>query len=211
MLCALRFGHSASTVRCQLKLFGAGPALDAAAAMAVVLAVLGEAVIERAVTGLGVVAPSPGRLCPLPGPAGALILDDSYNANPASMRASIDTALQLARARGGRVLLVLGDMLELGQGSRAEHESIGRQAAQVGVAAFIACGLEMTAAAETAREKARQDALDLSIAHLGDPLAVAEILRPLLREGDVVLVKGSRSMGMERVVERLAPHGGGTP
>jgi UDP-N-acetylmuramoyl-tripeptide--D-alanyl-D-alanine ligase len=137
------------------------------------------------------------------GASGALILDDSYNANPASMRASIDTALELARARAGRVLLVLADMLELGDASRAEHEAVGKQAAQPGVAAFLACGVEMTAAVEAGREHARRSGLELSVAHLSDPLGAAQLLLPLLRPGDVVLVKGSRSMGMERVVEGL--------
>jgi UDP-N-acetylmuramoyl-tripeptide--D-alanyl-D-alanine ligase len=209
MACRLRFNPLARTLRCELQLFGEGPALDATAAMAVVLAVLGEASIDIAARGLRELAPPPGRLCALAGPAGALLLDDSYNANPASMRASIDTALELAATRHGRALLVLGDMLELGERSTAEHEAVGAQAAQPGVAALVACGREMTAAAAAAREHARDQGLELSVAHLSDPTGAAALVGALLRAGDVVLIKGSRGMAMERVLQGLSgAHGG---
>jgi UDP-N-acetylmuramoyl-tripeptide--D-alanyl-D-alanine ligase len=188
----------------RLRVFGLGPALCATAALAAVRAVLGDAALSAAASGLYDVPTVPGRLSPLPGPAGSLILDDTYNANPASMRFSIDTAVELARVRGGRALFVLGDMLELGARSRAEHETIGRQTAQPHVAAFFACGVEMTRAAEAAREHARATGHELSIVHLSDPGGAASLLRPLLRDGDVVLIKGSRSMSMERAVATLA-------
>ena len=207
MRCALRAGQNGPTLDCELALFGPGPALDAAAAIAVVLALLGEGALQQAARGLCLVAPSAGRLAPLPGPSGALILDDSYNANPASMHSSIATARELARVRGGRALLVLGDMRELGQSARAEHEAVGRMAAQPGVVALVACGLEMTAAAASAREQARSAGHELSVAHLSDAAGAADLVAPLLRAGDVVLIKGSRGMAMERVVAGL--RGGG--
>jgi UDP-N-acetylmuramoyl-tripeptide--D-alanyl-D-alanine ligase len=203
MTCELQVASSGLILHSRLRLFGIGPALDAAAAIAAVRAVFGNAALEAAARGLGDVPAVPGRLSPLPGPAGSLILDDTYNANPASMRFSIDTAIELARVRSGRALFVLGDMLELGDRSRAEHEAIGRQAAQPHVAAFFACGVDMTAAAETAREHARATGHELSIVHLSDPAGAAALLRPLLRSGDVVLIKGSRSMSMERAVATL--------
>ena len=203
MVCSLQLKEPARTLRCALQLFGPGPALDAAAALAAVHALLGPDALDRALLGMAGVAPSPGRLLPLAGPEGALVLDDSYNANPASMRASIETARELARLRGGRALLVLGDMLELGERSREEHEQVGRLAAQAGVAVLLACGPQMTAAAELARETARGAEPALSVLHLADPAGAGELLRPLLGARDVVLVKGSRSMGMERVVQGL--------
>jgi UDP-N-acetylmuramoyl-tripeptide--D-alanyl-D-alanine ligase len=188
----------------------ARPGADgAAAALAAVLALLGEGALDAAARGLGELAPGAGRLSPLSGPAGALVLDDSYNANPASMRASIETALELARQRSGRVVLVLGDMLELGARSREEHEQLGRLAAQPGVSMLLACGTQMTAAVERAREAAQGVEPALSVLHLADPSAAAELLRPLLGPGDVVLVKGSRSMAMERVVDGLVSKEGG--
>jgi UDP-N-acetylmuramoyl-tripeptide--D-alanyl-D-alanine ligase len=211
MRCVLQYAPSGREQELELALFGVGPALDAAAAQAVVLAVVGERALEPAARGLAQLAPTRGRLYPVAGPSGTLVLDDSYNANPASMRASIATALELSRARGGRTVLVLGDMRELGDASRREHEAVGEQAAVAGVAALFACGLEMTRAAASARDKARREGLELSIAHLADPTGAADLVRPLLRAGDVVLVKGSRSLGMERVVDGLLASAGGEP
>ena len=155
------------------------------------------------------VAPVPGRLAPLRGPAGSLILDDSYNANPASMRRSIATALELARVRGGRALLVLGDMLELGAASRGEHEAVGRLAAQPGVAALVACGREMTAAR---RDRARASAAHRLASCRSRTCPIRRARRCWSRRccapGDVVLVKGSRGMAMERVVDGLRGRGG---
>jgi len=172
-----------------------------------VLALLGPAALDAAAQGLSQVAPPPGRLCPQLAPSGALVLDDSYNANPASMAASIETAASLARLRGGRALLVLGDMLELGERSREEHERVGRLAARARASVLVACGPQMTAAAEAAREAARGLEPALSISHLADAGAAAQLLTPMLHAGDVVLVKGSRSMALERVVHGLCETG----
>lgn len=207
MLC--EFALAGRMLRCELNLFGSGPALDAAAALAVVLAALGEDSLDKAALGLSQVMPPPGRLSPVVGPSGSLVLDDSYNANPASMRASIDTAIGLARVRGGRAVLVLGDMLELGERSAAEHQVVGKLSARAPVSILIACGAEMTKAAEAAREQARCSQQDLSISHLADAAGAGDLLAPLLREGDVVLVKGSRSMRLERVVDSLRSHAAG--
>ena len=212
MVCELAVRVPARTLHAQLQLFGIGPALDAAAALAAVLALLGEGALDDAARGLGEVAPTAGRLVPLPGPAGSLLIDDSYNANPASMQFSIATALELARLRGGRAVLVLGDMNELGASAREEHEQVGRLAAQPGVAMLLACGKQMTAAAERARERAQGSEPALSVLHLADPAGAADLLRPLLAANDVVLVKGSRSLAMERVVHGLAERrDGGQP
>jgi UDP-N-acetylmuramoyl-tripeptide--D-alanyl-D-alanine ligase len=197
--CRFQVPGLAAPLVCELSLFGHGPAVDAAAALAVVRALLGDAALEAAAGGLSAVAAVPGRLHPIAGPRGSLILDDSYNANPASMRASIDTACALARARGGRVLLVLADMRELGDATRAEHEAVGRLAAAREVAALIACGAEMARAAAVARTLRS----DLSVTELGDAGGAADALRAVIAEADVVLVKGSRSMATERVVADL--------
>ena len=205
--CELALREPARTLRCSLACLGEGPALDAAAALSIVLAVCGPSALDTAARALEGVLPSAGRLSPCKAPSGALVLDDSYNANPASRAASIHTAIELAQARSGRALLVLGDMRELGTQSRSEHEQVGRAVAHPAVSILLACGAEMTAGAEAAREAARDAGLSLSISHLADPAGAADLLAPLLRRDDVVLVKGSRSMAMEQVAHALCAGG----
>jgi UDP-N-acetylmuramoyl-tripeptide--D-alanyl-D-alanine ligase len=205
--CELTLRQPARNLHCTLACLGEGPALDACAAIAVVLAACGSDALDAAAAGLERVLPTAGRLSPCPGPNGSLVLDDSYNANPASMATSIRTAIELAQARGARALLVLGDMRELGAQSRSEHEAVGRAAVHPAVSLLLACGPEMTAGAATAREAARDAGLSLSISHLADPAGAAALLAAMLRAGDVVLVKGSRSMAMEQVANALCAGG----
>jgi UDP-N-acetylmuramoyl-tripeptide--D-alanyl-D-alanine ligase len=204
MTCEITF-RSAPTQRARLRLFGPGPALDAAAALAVVFAERGAEALPVALAGLASVEPVPGRLEPLKGPHGAVVLDDSYNANPASMRVSIAAARELAAVRGGRLLLVLGEMRELGALSQVEHENVGKLAVEAGTALFVACGAEMARAASAARREAEARGIALDVAHTDDIRYAAELVLERVGPEDVVLIKGSRGMRMERVVEVLAP------
>ena len=128
---------------------------------------------------------------------GILLIDDSYNANPASMRAALTTLAGLKGA--GRGIAVLGDMLELGESSPAAHEEIGRLAAQ--------CVERLYLLGELAEYVARGAAAGgLPAASVVCARYHAEILDDLtssLRTGDCVLVKGSRGMRMETVAEGL--------
>jgi UDP-N-acetylmuramoyl-tripeptide--D-alanyl-D-alanine ligase len=196
--------RSAPTQRARLRLLGPGPALDAAAALAVVFAERGVDALPSALAGIAGVEPVPGRLQPLAGPHGAIVLDDSYNANPASMRVSIEAARELAAVRGGRALLVLGEMRELGTLSAIEHENVGKLVVEASTALFVACGAEMSRAASAAREAAEARGLALDIAHTDDTRYAAELVLERVGPKDVVLVKGSRGMRMERVVEILS-------
>jgi UDP-N-acetylmuramoyl-tripeptide--D-alanyl-D-alanine ligase len=189
--------------RATLSLFGEGPALDVAAVIAVVLAERGAAALPAALAGIASVEPVAGRLVPLEGPHGSIVIDDTYNANPASMAVSIAAARELAAARGGRALLVLGDMRELGTLSHEEHAKVGRLAAASGVALFVALGPEMAIAAASAREHAARESAALDIAHTDDLRYAAALVLERLTPNDVVLVKGSRGMRMERVLEPL--------
>jgi UDP-N-acetylmuramoyl-tripeptide--D-alanyl-D-alanine ligase len=133
---------------------------------------------------------SAGRGARVPGRGGVTVVDDCYNANPMSMRAALD---DLA-GHDGRRVAVLGDMLELGPGERRFHEEIGAYARRSGVDVLVTVGPlaapmagafgGVTHAAGTASEAAS---------------IVAEVVRP----GDAVLVKGSRGVGLEAVVEAL--------
>jgi UDP-N-acetylmuramoyl-tripeptide--D-alanyl-D-alanine ligase len=125
------------------------------------------------------------------------ILDDSYNANPAAMRAALDTAL--AHQGTSRLVVVLGDMLELGARAEPAHVELGREVAAGGAAEFIGFGPHMKLAVEAAREAGLDEAQHT--ATFED--TVAHALKRVAR-GDVVLIKGSRGMRMERVVDALA-------
>jgi UDP-N-acetylmuramoyl-tripeptide--D-alanyl-D-alanine ligase len=145
--------------------------------------------------------PVPMR-CEVTEVGGATIINDAYNASPAAMRAALEL-LRDFRATGRRVF-VCGDMGELGDESAALHRRLGREAvALYGADRLIACG-----------DYARHVASGARAAGLPPELAVVcrnvEEVFPRLSEtispGDVVLVKGSRAMGMERVVEAMGPH-----
>jgi UDP-N-acetylmuramoyl-tripeptide--D-alanyl-D-alanine ligase len=124
------------------------------------------------------------------------ILDDTYNASPASVRAALDTLA--ARRAGRRAVVVLGDMLELGALSDAAHREVGRLVAALPADEFVGMGKAAALTVEAAR------AAGLADAHHAPTFeaAVAHLLKRL-SPGDVVLVKGSRGMRMERVVDAL--------
>jgi UDP-N-acetylmuramoyl-tripeptide--D-alanyl-D-alanine ligase len=130
--------------------------------------------------------------------SGALVIDDTYNANPQSMEAALDS---LARLRGaGRAFAVLGDMGELGAHAEAGHRQIGARAGSLRVDALYALGR----LAPLVCEAAQGAGLAAARAHVAaSHEQIARALRAELRAGDIVLVKGSRSMRMERVVEAL--------
>jgi UDP-N-acetylmuramoyl-tripeptide--D-alanyl-D-alanine ligase len=191
------------TLPATLGLCGQGPALDAAAALAVVLAEHGPNALSKAAAALRAVVPVAGRLAPKQGDSDCLIIDDSYNANPASMAASLETLAQVAAVRRGRAVAVLGDMAELGDHAKAEHARIGEAAMRLGVSVLIGCGPQMRDAAESARRAAAATKQEARIEHVADPEAAATLVQSLLAARDAVLIKGSRSMGMERAVNAL--------
>lgn len=126
------------------------------------------------------------------------IINDCYNANPASMKAAVDLLMHLGVS--GRTIAVLGDMLELGPESPALHREVGAYLAERGVGYLIACGMLGRGFADGAREAGM--APD-RVREAPDALAAAAILTTMLRAGDVILVKGSRGMRMEQVIEAL--------
>ncbi|MEJ2402355.1 MAG: UDP-N-acetylmuramoyl-tripeptide--D-alanyl-D-alanine ligase [Xanthomonadales bacterium] len=171
-----------------LPLPGSHNHMNAAAATAVALALdIDMDIIRR---GLEKVVPVPGRLNLLHTTAGWTVIDDSYNANPASLY----SALQVLASLAGERWLVLGDMKELGAGSRKMHREVGENAAVMGVRRLFAIG-DMAADAV--------DAFGPGGSHFADKQELAAALRREIHSGVNCLVKGSRSMGMEDVVEAL--------
>ena len=124
---------------------------------------------------------------------GVTLINDCYNANPVSMSAALDHLSELAGDR--RKLAVLGDMAELGDEAPAYHRSTGTEVARAGVAALVAVGPLAAGYAETA--EGVESHLVATAAEAADTLA------GLVRPGDVVLVKGSRSVGLEAVAAKL--------
>jgi UDP-N-acetylmuramoyl-tripeptide--D-alanyl-D-alanine ligase len=125
---------------------------------------------------------------------GGLLINDAYNANPMSMRAALEHLT--ARAGKRRRLAVLGTMAELGPDAPAYHEEMGALAAELGVAALLAVGDEA---------RAYLDGVNGSVETLWAPdaEAAAPLLEELRRPGDAILLKGSRSVGLERLVENI--------
>lgn len=131
-----------------------------------------------------------GRLQHKTGINGALVIDDTYNANPASMKAAID----VLAARAGEKLLVLGDMGELGADAAKMHTEIGSYSKAAGIKALYALG-------DLSRETVK--AFGKGAQHYASPEALAHDLAQSMKTGVTVLVKGSRFMQMERVVELI--------
>lgn len=133
------------------------------------------------------------------------MLDDSYNANPQSMEVALRSLAALAGT--GRRLAVLGDMGELGDAAPAAHRGAGRLAAELRLDGLFALGEH---AGEVAAGAIEAGLAPARVFAGKDPAELAARLREALHAGDRVLVKGSRSMRMERIVQALAdPTAGG--
>ena len=138
-----------------------------------------------------------GRLCPVLCRDGTVVVDDTYNANPASVRSSVDTARELARERGARLVLVIGEMRELGAVSAREHEAVGQFIAESGAAALIGVSGDARHAVDAARHAG------LEAVFSTDAESALSLVRARVQPGDVVLVKASRGVRAERVVSGL--------
>ena len=125
---------------------------------------------------------------------GGAVINDAYNANPSSMAAAVDV---LSGVRNGRKVLVAGDMRELGDQAEALHMQVGRLAGERGVDFVIAVGALGRYIARGAAERGAATAEFDTVEAAAD--AAAELVRP----GDTVLVKGSRSMGMEGLIDAI--------
>ena len=173
----------------QLPLPGLHNLTNALAATAVCLAL--DIPLTHIRKGLETVSPVPGRLSLKRVSAGWTVIDDTYNANPASLYA----ALQVLANENGESWLVMGDMKELGTDSRKMHAELGDAARSLGVKRLFALGEASAAAADAFGDMAE---------HFDSREGLIEALRTELRPGVACLVKGSRSMGMEHVVAAIS-------
>ncbi|MBU0944347.1 MAG: UDP-N-acetylmuramoyl-L-alanyl-D-glutamate--2,6-diaminopimelate ligase [Proteobacteria bacterium] len=153
-------------------------------------------------TGLSTFVPADRRMQILDGPAGSRVINDTYNANPASMRAGINTLCQLG---SGKHIAILGDMLELGEGSEALHKEIGAHAVAAGVDFLGLVGQFAPVVAVAAQEQGMDTARMRIFSDKKDCLSWIEELITLgiVHSGTYILVKGSRGMRLETLVEQL--------
>jgi UDP-N-acetylmuramoyl-tripeptide--D-alanyl-D-alanine ligase len=157
------------------------------------------AAAARALAGL---APLPGRGqrldCAVAGGT-ITVIDESYNANPASMRAAIATLAAAAPAPGGRRIAALGDMRELGADSGALHAGLAGPLAEAGIDLVFTCGADMARLADSLPPASRAG-------HADTAAECARLVAATLRPGDVLMVKGSHASGMGIVVETICTH-----
>jgi UDP-N-acetylmuramoyl-tripeptide--D-alanyl-D-alanine ligase len=188
-----------SRVNVRLGFVGEHNAMNAAAAAALALSLSYS--FEEISRGLSLARPYAHRSRVVSGAGGSTILDDCYNASPASMEAALGTLASLVERGQGRAVAVLGDMLELGTAEEEAHRELGRGArGRVDLAAFF--GSRALLSFEEYSSSSSSPS-----AHFTEIEPLVAWLRPRLRPGDVVLVKGSRGMKLERAVDALAGPG----
>ena len=185
---AFRLVSPAGEASIQLSLPGRHNVVNALAAAATASAA--GASLDDVMSGLANTPIIGGRLIVFPGIRGCRLIDDSYNANPQSLKAAMEFAMSL----GDPVWLVLGDMAELGESSTELHGDCGELARVLGIARLFSFGSLSLHATEHFGNSAE---------HFVNHEALITALRSSLRPGITLLIKGSRSMRMERVVESL--------
>ncbi|MFB6618667.1 UDP-N-acetylmuramoyl-tripeptide--D-alanyl-D-alanine ligase [Streptomyces sp. NPDC056367] len=186
-----------------LRLYGEHHVSNALAAAAVAH-VLGMSVEEIATALSGAGTLSRWRMEVTERADGVTIVNDAYNANPESMRAALRALVAMggpARANGGRTWAVLGPMAELGDESLAEHDAVGRLAVRLNVSKLVAVGGREASWLQLGAYNEGSWGEESVV--VSDAQAAVDLLRRELRPGDVVLVKASRSVGLERVALAL--------
>jgi UDP-N-acetylmuramoyl-tripeptide--D-alanyl-D-alanine ligase len=189
-----RFQVRGQEVEIAMSLLGEGAVLNAAGALAIAFGL--DSSIEDAARGIAGVTPSPGRMYPVAGSGERLIIDDGYNANPASLEVALNAARAIAEKREAPLVAILGDMKELGAHSEEAHRKVGELAADAGVFLFVGCGAGMRGAVAMANARGVDTLWFEDAGECGG-------LSGRLPLNAVVLVKGSRSMEMERVIAPL--------
>jgi UDP-N-acetylmuramoyl-tripeptide--D-alanyl-D-alanine ligase len=131
-------------------------------------------------------------------PGGVTVIDDSYNSNPSALERALQV---LGGVRGQRRVAVIGEMLELGESSIELHERCGHAAAAAGLDSLVTVGGEPARA--LGRGAVAAGMAEVAVIHAATSAEAADLASRLVTRGDVVLVKGSRGIRTETVIERL--------
>lgn len=185
---SFRLNSSKGTVNINLQVSGKHNVCNAMAAAA--MAMTAGAELAQVKAGLEKFASVKGRMCVVSGQKNSTLIDDTYNASPSSFHAAIDV---LALSQGTRIV-VMGDMGELGRDADVAHQEIGSYAKRKGIEIFIGVG-ELSKLAVSAFG---EDGISLN-----DRERFAETIQPLLGDAVTVLIKGSRSQGMEKLLNQI--------
>jgi len=142
--------------------------------------------------------PLPGRMSVIKGKKGATIIDDTYNSSPLAVKEALKTLLEIKIALGARKWVVLADMLELGKKSKDLHHEAGEEVAKSDFNFLLTFGQESFEIAKGAKEKGMKNIFSFE-----QQDQLIKFLKENILAGDIILIKGSRGMKMEKVVEAL--------
>ncbi|MDQ1617405.1 MAG: UDP-N-acetylmuramoyl-tripeptide--D-alanyl-D-alanine ligase [Actinomycetota bacterium] len=182
------------SARVDLRLHGAHHVPNALAAAAAALELgMSPAAVASALS--AATARSRWRMEVVDRPDGLTVVNDAYNANPDSVRAGLEALVVIGQGR--RTWAVLGEMLELGAASAEEHAAVGRLVQRLGVSRLLVVGEGARGVLLGAEEQGRAQGEESEF--MPDAVGALEVLRSQVRPGDVVLVKASRGVGLERV------------
>jgi len=158
----------------------------------------------EAAAGLAAARPaSPHRMAVRARSDGVTVIDDSYNANPESVRAALKALVAMGRPAGGRSIAVLGEMRELGDSAGDSHDAVGRLAVRLDVDLLVTVGDAASPVGRLHAAATLEGSWGDEAVHVPDVAAAVAYLTPRVRPGDVVLVKASRAVGLERVADAL--------
>lgn len=144
--------------------------------------------------------PLAGHMRPLAGIKNTILLDDTYNSSPDAVKSALSTTAQIPLVPGAERYAVLGDMLELGTETQRAHREIGFKVAELGFDVLITVGEASKVTAAAAKEAGIPDH---HIASFDDSVAAGKFLQGIMKEGDVILIKGSQGSRMEKIVKEV--------
>ena len=195
--------HAGATEQVSLRLLGEHQASNAAATVAAVVA-CGVLFVDACASLRAVDQLSRWRMEIRERPDGVVVVNDAYNANPDSMRAALETLARMGR-RGRRTIAVLGAMRELGSDAEAEHRAVGELAGRLGIDMVVVIGPDARATYDALLDAGAAPA---ATRHVETRDEAGRWLRENVAGSDVVLVKASRSEGLERLADTLMEEAG---